>query len=187
MEVISRKQAIEANLMFYFTGKPCKKGQHIDKRYTNNGHCFSCSKNRKGYHKLWYNENKDRVLLEDKLYYKENKEKIISRNKKYLKTWKQENKEHLKEYGKQKRKRRRKEIYANNAKRRAQRLQAVPKWADLESIKQIYKDCPIGHHVDHVIPLLNKLVCGLHVPNNLQYLKAEDNLKKSNKFTPVSY
>lgn len=68
------------------------------------------------------------------------------------------------------------------AKRRAAKLQAIPKWANLYSIREIYRICPKGYHVDHIIPLQGKNVCGLHVENNLQLLKAEDNLRKSNKF-----
>lgn len=59
---------------------------------------------------------------------------------------------------------------------------ATPIWADLDEINSIYRNCPVGFHVDHIIPLKHALVCGLHVPYNLQYLSAEDNLKKSNTF-----
>lgn len=68
------------------------------------------------------------------------------------------------------------------ASKRAASLQRTPVWADFVKIKQIYKNCPIGYHVDHIIPLNGKLVSGLHVENNLQYLLAKDNIVKSNKF-----
>ncbi len=66
-------------------------------------------------------------------------------------------------------------------KRRAIKLRAIPKWANLEKIKLIYKNCPKGYHVDHIIPLNNPIVSGFHVENNLQYLTARENVKKGNK------
>ena len=68
--------------------------------------------------------------------------------------------------------------------RRANKIQRTPKWADLERIRLIYLDCPEGYHVDHIIPLQGELVSGLHVPENLQYLTAGENLRKSNKYVP---
>jgi hypothetical protein len=71
---------------------------------------------------------------------------------------------------------------ARNARRRAAELERTPKWANLEAIKEIYRNCPEGHHVDHIIPLQGEKVSGLHVENNLQYLPAGENLSKANKF-----
>lgn len=74
------------------------------------------------------------------------------------------------------------EYIARNAKRRAKKLNATPAWGELELIKEFYKNKPEGSHVDHIIPLQGEKVCGLHVLGNLQYLTAEENLSKSNKF-----
>lgn len=59
---------------------------------------------------------------------------------------------------------------------------ATPSWADTEAMNIFYANCPSGYHVDHIIPLQGKLVSGLHVETNLQYLSAKDNLTKNNKF-----
>lgn len=72
-------------------------------------------------------------------------------------------------------------VRSMSAKRRADLLQRVPKWADLKAIHKFYTNCPPGYHVDHIIPLCGKNVSGLHVLNNLQYLSKQDNLRKYNK------
>ena len=73
-------------------------------------------------------------------------------------------------------------VRLKNANERAARLLRIPSWADLEKIKEFYTNCPDGYHVDHIIPLRGKLVSGLHVIDNLQYLLGSQNLSKGNKF-----
>lgn len=70
----------------------------------------------------------------------------------------------------------------NSAKRRAIEKSAIPSWANIEKIKEIYINCPEGYHVDHIVPLQGKYICGLHVESNLQHLTVEENLSKGNRF-----
>jgi len=72
-------------------------------------------------------------------------------------------------------------VNADCAKRRAAKIKAVPKWADLSRVKEIYKSCREGYHVDHIYPLISNWVCGLHCEDNLQHLIAKANLSKSNR------
>ena len=72
---------------------------------------------------------------------------------------------------------------AKTNKRRAAKLNAIVAWTNLEKIKEIYKNCPKGYHVDHIVPLQGKNVCGFHVENNLQYLIASKNISKGNKYS----
>ena len=42
MEIISRADALSAGKLYYFTGKPCKRG-HVAKRLVSNWGCYTCS------------------------------------------------------------------------------------------------------------------------------------------------
>lgn len=67
------------------------------------------------------------------------------------------------------------------AMRRARIAKAMPAWADKKAIRAIYSNRPDGHHVDHIVPIAGRRVCGLHVDYNLQYLPAKENLSKNNR------
>lgn len=69
--------------------------------------------------------------------------------------------------------------------------QARPEWcADDPRFKEIYDEAvrlrSLGFkvHVDHIVPICSELVCGLHVPWNLQIISEVENLRKSNKWWP---
>lgn len=113
-----------------------------------------------------------------KAHYEANPEIHRERAKEYYKTNKEERLEYSHAYYHAN-----PDLYAaHRNKRRTREDQALANWANLEEINTIYICCPQGHHVDHIIPLQGKLVCGLHTENNLQYLLASDNLAKSNSF-----
>ena len=71
-------------------------------------------------------------------------------------------------------------VRATRAERRAREASALAvNYKD--ELKQIYAQCPEGHEVDHIHPLLGENFSGLHVPWNLQYLPMRENRSKSNK------
>lgn len=114
--------------------------------------------------KLWKSRNSEYINAKNKEYYYKNHEKRRAYANNYYKTYKTE------------------ERNAKSAKRRAIKKKAAPPWVDDRNLKRVYKNCPKGKHVDHIIPLQNSDVCGLHVPWNLQYLTPFENESKSNSF-----
>lgn len=52
-----------------------------------------------------------------------------------------------------------------------------------ESLRRT-RETGIQHSVDHRVPLLHPLVCGLHCPANLHIIPLRDNIRKSNNTWP---
>lgn len=81
---------------------------------------------------------------------------------------------------------------AQTAKRRAKKRNATPIWLSKENLSEIddlFSKCHllseqtgVHYEVDHIIPISNKHVCGLHVPWNLAIIPMQENRAKSNKF-----
>lgn len=130
----------------------------------------------KRYFAEYYQLNKEKCNKVNKEWYRKNPNKrlIVQQN------WQQNNKGAVR-------------FHAN--KRRVAKLKATPKWADneweqflieemydLASLKQ--KIFNLEFHVDHIVPLQSKFVCGLHCSDNLQVISGKENSIKSNKYWP---
>jgi hypothetical protein len=133
-------------------------------------------KSNQRYYKQKLQENSEWVeqkKLSDAKYYKQNKERIKQQTRKYQKA----NPSLLKKW---------------TGTRKKQYKNATPSWLtkiQVEEMNQFYwlcKDLLVvtgeTYHVDHIIPLQGKDVCGLHVPWNLQVLPSDLNLKKGRKY-----
>lgn len=184
----TRKEAQLMGAKFYFTGEPCIRG-HVAVRRVK-GHCTACQAedNARDYEKRLeyfreYNESGRGKEVKRK-YYEKNRDTVIARA--------QSRPEEAKRRYKQKYKDNNPDLYKEltNARRRRFR-QATPVWLSPEQkleIRNKYalaiaatKEFGVKYVVDHIVPLQGEEVCGLHVPWNLQVMRHEDNLAKSNK------
>lgn len=151
----------------------------------------------KEYRAEYLSKNRDRYLASCRDYREKNRKEcsdrcMASRKKKadYYREaqarYRSENIEKCKEaakdwWGKNKGKR-----LAYKSARRAAEVMSIPAWADMHEIAGIYRKASEmdGMHVDHIVPLISPVVCGLHVSNNLQIITAKENMSKGNRYWP---
>jgi len=181
----NRKQAKEAGLNTYFTGKPCKRGGIAERRLNGDCLCDACvsftaelkaawfTKNRHK-NKAWSNANPEKMKAYKYAYAEKNKEA----QKKRIDVWKSNNKE---------------KVAAYFHKRRAAKINAKPCWySEFDSFviqeafrlaKQRQVLTSIKWHVDHMIPLQAKTASGFHSADNIQVIPEFLNVRKANRMT----
>lgn len=135
--------------------------------------------------KEWYSKNNEKQNLKSTLWAQNNKGEM-------KKIWRRHHQKNTERRGlefslwsKQNRGKRN----AVNAKRRAAKRKATPKWANQEKIKLIYEkakqveiETGVKMHVDHIVPIQGESVCGLHCEDNLRIVPASVNISKKNKW-----
>jgi hypothetical protein len=182
------KEAKELGLEYYNNGKPCINGIFGMRKTKQKGKCFclTCHNQLKNCVKK-YLEKKRRdagVLPRTfrteqqkndayKKWVEENRERVNEQQRK----WRQANRERLRPYQSAYNAIRWKRTSVPLARMHFDNILSVYKERD-----KVTKQTGVEHHVDHIVPLLGKNVCGLHVPWNMQILPAKQNRIKSNKW-----
>lgn len=162
---------------------------HPERKHKAKGLCKSCynisvlnKELRKEYNKKHYRLHEDKYKERTKLWAKKNPEKYKLNCIMGSRRRRKENPEkHIEE----------------QRLRRSRVKMATPSWLskkDFEQMNQLYKIARsltkvsgVDYTVDHIIPIKNKVVCGLHVPNNLQILTRSQNCAKAQKLQGVGY
>lgn len=136
----------------------------------------------------FYANNRDKELVRQSLWRVNNREVASSLSAK----WRAANIERCRATNREYIKLNRAKVNAKTVKRKTRLMRALPAWADHEKIADFYAEAQrlsietgIQHHVDHIVPLQSKVVCGLHCEANLQVLTESENSKKNNKFPDV--
>lgn len=137
--------------------------------------------------KAWGEANPEKVKEAKRKYAEKNKEACRQR----VAAWREANKEKMQAARKAWLSKNRHKAQATVRSRQAGKKRRTPAWLTHEDkwmIEQAYeisvkrtKMLGFPWHVDHIIPLHGKAICGLHVPWNLQVIPATENCKKGNR------
>lgn len=131
-------------------------------------------------------DDPDKFLRKDRTYRELYPERVAGSTKK----WREANPDKVKAAAKRYYEENKYKYNQYDSSRRKAFVRATPSWLTPDQralIENLYKfranvSGVVGreYHVDHIVPLQSEIVCGLHVPWNLQVIPAKDNLSKSN-------
>ena len=131
-----------------------------------------CKVCRLAHNKAWHQKNKEKHSELTSKWYAENKENHLENSR----IWYANNR-HRK--------------IATTSAREKRVINATPAWLSNEQKLQIqahYKQAlqlsieGVKYEVDHIVPIKNKIVCGLNVPWNMQVITRQENRSKATKF-----
>ncbi len=138
----------------------------------------------------WKNSNPERYKESNRINHEKNREKNNERSRE----WRKENPEAAKRVVRRWFKENKEKAGLLAAGHRARKIGATPSWLTKEHKEEIVKlilerdkrtkDTGKPHHLDHIVPLRGKTVCGLHVPWNLEVLDNSSNSIKGNRIWP---
>jgi hypothetical protein len=179
-----RREASVTGQKQFFTGLPCRKG-HIANRRADNGFCVVCAQEKTA---KWRVENHGQYLEQMRLYAAKNS----ARNSARAAAWARSHPVEMRAHRRNWKRNNPGVVKLHWDRRQLAEIAAMPIWLTswqrkaMNAIYQLAKDIAlktgIEHHVDHIVPLISKKVCGLHVPWNLQVIPGSENCHKSNKF-----
>lgn len=118
----------------------------------------------------------------------------MDKHKASARKWKAKNQERQNAY--ERARYARSDVMRTGAAERCRRYQvskrnATPAWADVKAMRVLYAKAKewqnitgVEWHVDHIVPIKNDMVCGLHTWDNLQLLTSDINLSKYNRVWP---
>lgn len=172
-------------------------GEFRKDRSRSDGFQPKCAECVREYNRAYYEKNKAAVNQRNKA----NRHRYVETakasraewekaNKAWRKEWRSRNKHKLAEYQRATRAKHPHKHVELSARRRAA-IRKQPVWSDAERVQEIYARAQLlreqtgdDYQVDHIVPLVSRLVSGLHVHTNLRIVKKAANQSKGNRTWP---